>query len=92
MGFLIDELEFTRNPYDWCVVNKIINGKQCTIVWHVDDLMISHVDPGVVTDISKGLGNKYGDLMELTINRGKVHEYLGMIFDFNSPSKVKVTM
>ena len=25
--FLIDKLGFTRNPYDWCVVNKTINGK-----------------------------------------------------------------
>lgn len=31
---------FTVNPYDWCVVNKDIDGSQCTIVWHVDDLKI----------------------------------------------------
>ena len=37
------------NPYDWCVTNKIVDGKQITIVWHVDDLKISHVDPAVVT-------------------------------------------
>jgi hypothetical protein len=43
---------FDVNPYDWCVANKVINDKQCTIVWHVDDLKISHVDPrGGVTDI-----------------------------------------
>jgi hypothetical protein len=29
---------FKINPYDWCVANKTINGKQCTILWHVDDL------------------------------------------------------
>ena len=28
---------FEENPYDPCVVNKIINGKQCTITCHVDD-------------------------------------------------------
>ena len=27
---------FVINPYDKCVANKIINGKQCTIVWYVD--------------------------------------------------------
>lgn len=32
------------NPYDWCVANKMIDGKQCTVVWHVNDLKISHVD------------------------------------------------
>jgi hypothetical protein len=42
-SFLIDELGFTANPYDKCVVNKMIKGKQCTIIWHVDDLKLSHV-------------------------------------------------
>ena len=28
---------FEVNLYDLCVTNKIINGKQCTIVWYVDD-------------------------------------------------------
>jgi hypothetical protein len=41
---------FEVNPYDVCVINKEINGKQCTILWHADDLKISHVDPGVVTN------------------------------------------
>jgi hypothetical protein len=26
----------------------MINGAQCTILWHVDDLKISHVDKAVV--------------------------------------------
>ena len=42
---------FIGNPYDWCVMNKMINSKQCTVLWHVDDLKISHVDPNVVTDV-----------------------------------------
>ena len=28
---LRDDMGFTVNPYDWCCVNKTINGKQCTI-------------------------------------------------------------
>ena len=36
--FLINDQGFKVNPYDWWVVNKDINGKQCTIGWHVDDL------------------------------------------------------
>ena len=38
------EWGFEINPYDCCVANKMVNGKQCTILWHVDDLKISHVD------------------------------------------------
>ena len=39
-GFLIEKLGFEANPHDFCVVNKTINGSQCTISWHVDDLKI----------------------------------------------------
>ena len=34
----LQEWGFKINPYDWCVANKMINSKQCTIGWHVDDL------------------------------------------------------
>ena len=91
-SFLINELGFIRNPYDWCVVNKTINGKQFTIAWWVDDLVLSHADPKVVSDIIDSLSTKYGGLMPLTITRGKRHEYLGMVFDFNIVDKVKITM
>ena len=46
---------FELNPYDLCVANKIINGKQYTIVWYVDDNKISHVDSTVVDNIIKEL-------------------------------------
>jgi hypothetical protein len=36
------------SPCDWCVANKMVNGKQCTVLWHVGDLKLSHVDPAVV--------------------------------------------
>ena len=51
--FLINEVGFIPNPYDWCVINKVINGDQCTIGWHVDDLKISHVDE-VTVEHSEG--------------------------------------
>ena len=38
---------YERNEYDWYVMNKIIENKKCTILWHVDDLNTSHVDPAV---------------------------------------------
>ena len=31
------EWGFEINLYDWCVANKMVNGKQCTILWHVDE-------------------------------------------------------
>ena len=44
-------MEYVINPYDRCVANKIINGKQLTIVLYVDDNKLSHVDPNLVTEI-----------------------------------------
>jgi hypothetical protein len=44
---LVDELiadGFELNPYDPCVANKMVNCKQMTVCWHVDDLKVSHVD------------------------------------------------
>jgi hypothetical protein len=83
---------FEVNPYDWCVANKVINGKQCTILWHVDDLKISHVDPAVVTDVINWLEKVFGVEGPLTKTRGSLYDYLGMTLDFSSEGKVKITM
>ena len=58
-AFLVNELAFEMNPYDKCVVNKIINGKQCTIIWHVDDFKLSHVEQNVLKWIAKKLDECY---------------------------------
>lgn len=80
---------FEYNAYDQCVMNKIINGKQCTIVWHVDDLKVSHVDSKVVTSILKSMADKYG---ELTITRGKKHTYVCMDLSFGDNKDVSISM
>lgn len=67
-------LGFVLNPYDPCVANKMINGKQCTIVWYVDDTKISHVDPNVVTDVILKIEERFG---KMSVTRGREHEFLG---------------
>ena len=91
-SFLVDELGFIVNPYDWCVVNKIINRKQCTVGWHVDDLKISHHDSQVVDDILGKLNGRYGKESPLVVTRGRVHDYLGMKMDFTTPEKLILSM
>jgi hypothetical protein len=76
------------NPYDWCVANKMIDGKQCTVLWHVDDLKISHSDPSVVEALIYLLNKEYGKINSLVSTRGKVHEYLGMTLDFSEEGKI----
>jgi hypothetical protein len=88
----LKEWGFKLNPYDRCVANKEINGSQCTVLWHVDDLKISHVDPKVVEDLITKMNGRYGVEAPLVVNRGKVHDYLGMTLDYSVEGKVKVLM
>jgi hypothetical protein len=60
---LVSDLEssgFVINPYDPCVANKVINGKQMTVCWHVDDLKVSHMEPEEVTKFGNWLSKTYG--------------------------------
>jgi len=43
----IESIGFEVNPYDMCVANWIIDGKQHTITWHVDDVKSSLEDSKV---------------------------------------------
>ena len=95
LSTLLKSWGFEINPYNWCVANKILNGKQITIVWHVDNLKISHEDHKVVTELINKIDFKYGkdargNKVPLTIQQGKVHEYLGMIIDYRVKGKVKI--
>ena len=59
------------------------------IVWHVDDLKISHQDGWEVTKIIKWLGKIHGDIK---VKRGRKHHYLGMDMDFEERGVVKFSM
>jgi hypothetical protein len=85
----LGEEGYVINPYDPCVANKMINGKQMTVGWHVDDLKASHADTEVITDFGKWLKLKYGDCKE---HRGRFFDYLGMELDYSVPGQLRVTM
>jgi hypothetical protein len=91
-GFLINKLGFKPNPYDSCVMNKTINGRQCTAVWHVDDIKMSHFEQDVLNSISDKLSAQYGKESPLTVHKGTVHEYLGMTIDYSEDGKVMFIM
>ena len=61
------EWGFAINPYDWCIADKQINGQQCTLVWHVDDMKISHADSSVADNIINMLEQEFGKAAPLTI-------------------------
>jgi hypothetical protein len=88
---------FEMNPYDPCVWNKTIKGKQLTICFHVDDCKISHVNVRVVDYTIDWLRTEYESIFtdgsgKMKVARGKVHTYVGMTLDFTESKIVKVTM
>jgi hypothetical protein len=85
-GYLMQQ-GFVLNPYDNCVANKMIDGTQCTVLWHVDDLKISHVKQEVLEDLITVLNERYGELEPLTLTRGDIHDYLGMTLDCSTPGR-----
>ena len=52
------------NPYDGCVANKVIKGKQITICFHVDDCKISHESSKVIDDTIDWLQSEYESIFE----------------------------
>ena len=85
----LKEMGFEINPYDSCIANKQINGKQCTIAWYVDDMKISHVDKEVVSQIIQDLEKKFG---KMSVTRGCKHKLLGMNLNFKSNRTVTIQM
>jgi hypothetical protein len=88
---------FKINPYDPCVANKNVKGKELTVVWHVDGLKNSHRKPSLLTRMTEWLKGTYKRLFDdgsvgMTISRGKIHDSLGMSLDFTVPREVKITM
>ena len=83
---------YQRKYSDWCVMNKSIDIKQCTILWHVDDLKTAHVKPTIVSGVLADIDAEYGKIAKITITQGKVHKYVGMSIDYSSPGKVIFSM
>ena len=90
----LEGIGFKVNEYDPCVANRIVNGKQHTITWNVDNVKSSHQDAIVNDEFYNWLQKMYGDpkIAPVKATRGKIHNYLAMNLDFSKPGMVKVDM
>ena len=86
----LEDFGFAVNPYGPFFANKMVNGSQMTVTWHVDDLKISHKNSLEVTNCLHHFGQIYGERM--TVHRGKVHDYLGMDLYFSTANMLKIGM
>jgi hypothetical protein len=82
-------LGYVLNDYDPCVANKMINGKQSTIAWYVDDNKISHEDPKVNSETVRIIEETFG---KMTVTRGKKHVFLGMNVTYNDNGSATINM
>ena len=80
------EYRFLINPYNPCVTNKWTDGRQLTVVWHVDDMKVSHKNKEEVTKFIEYMKGIYGE--EILVARGKKHTYVGMDLEYSSPGEL----
>ena len=90
----LEQQGYILNPYDPCVINKIIKNNIHTVVWHVDDLKALHVDPKVNDKFIDWIKSTYASngVGQVKTSCGLVHNYLGMVLDYTIPGAVKINM
>ena len=69
---------------------KVKEEKQITVIWNVDDLMMSCEDNFELTKLSCYLVNIDGP--KLAMHLGNKHDYLGMDFEFMNNGSLEVSM
>ena len=79
---------FVVNEYDKCIANKMIEEKQCTLAFYVDDNKLSHVSSKVVDNLLDTIEGYFPGLV--VTERGKRLNFLGMEIDFIGDRKVAV--
>ena len=65
----LEGIGFEFNPYDPCVANKTVDGKQMTICFHVDDCKLSHAKKKAVDRMIRWLKREYESIFEVFKHR-----------------------
>jgi hypothetical protein len=74
------------------VANKKVQGLQQTILFHVDNLKLSHKMKLVNDRVKKWLNSQYSNHGKVTATCDKVHNYLGMELDYWERGDLKINM
>jgi hypothetical protein len=74
-----ESIFFEINPNDPCMANRMINGSQRTVVWHLDDLKSGH-ESSQINNIFNNNLNENGIMKTV---RGKEHKNLAMTLDYS---------
>ena len=70
----------------------MVNGKQLTLTWHVDDVKASHKEKKVIDDFVEWVKRTHGGVTPVKPSGGKKHDCLAMILDCETPGVVRIDM
>ena len=84
----LKKMGFKINPYNQCVTNKEIDGKQCIIVWYLDNLKVLRMYTEVVRGILNLIVSNFEVDLEIMI--GKNHMYLRTDITFTYEGTVDI--
>jgi hypothetical protein len=93
----LTDIDFVINPYELCVANKMIEGNQMNICFHVDDCKLIHRKTKVMDGMIEYLRQEYESIFEdgsgaMTVSRGKIHKCLGTTLEYTVRGQVNITM
>ena len=81
---------YTKNHYDGCLFNKTVNnGSQCTVAFHVDDLLITCEDMNAIEQLETMLKKSFSSI---TVNKSKKHSYLAMNINICNDGGINIDM
>jgi hypothetical protein len=83
------QMSFKKHPLDPCVFHNITGNNNIILLLYVDDIMIISTSTTQIANTRLKLQELYGFIK---FNNGKSHNFLGQLFDFNTPGKCKVSM
>ena len=80
---------YTKNDYDGCLFNKMVDGNQCTVAFHVDDLLITCKDINAIEQLEGMLKKSFSSI---TVNKSKNHSYLAMNINICDDGSINLDM
>jgi hypothetical protein len=81
---------YTSNSVAPCIMNKLVNNTQSTVIIYVDDLLFTCINEKIILETIQHIETKLK--VKLKTKHGKIHSYLGMTWNFNHVNMCKISM
>ena len=67
----------------------MVNGSQCSIMWHIDNCIATHQDQKELDGLGKQMIEYFGDM---NVTSGSKHDFLGMKLHLRNYKKLEIDM